>query len=66
MINMSHTFVQCVKLLSTLAVLRLDERDGDRDDDDVESVLLSALMAPPPHQISSPDPLASHTWEKVN
>nr|XP_017246024.1 PREDICTED: protein ROOT HAIR DEFECTIVE 3 homolog 2 isoform X2 [Daucus carota subsp. sativus] len=60
--------VASIKLLSTMAVIRLDERE-----DNIETVLLSSLLDGPV-AVASPryknmgtsgDPLASSTWDKV-
>ncbi|KAH6758620.1 Root hair defective 3 GTP-binding protein [Perilla frutescens var. frutescens] len=54
-------FRKCLKLLSTMAVIRLDERD----DDGVESLLFSELMGGDSGVQRSGDPLDSYTWEEV-
>lgn len=54
--------MQCLTLLSTIAVWRLDESGGA---DDIESVLVSALMGAESSVEVSKDPLASSIWEKV-
>ncbi|KAH6764846.1 hypothetical protein C2S51_016095 [Perilla frutescens var. frutescens] len=56
----NEAYRQCLKLLSTMAVLRLDERDND--DDVVERMLSSELMV---DRVSDEDPLASSTWEEI-
>ncbi|KAH6795140.1 hypothetical protein C2S52_005617, partial [Perilla frutescens var. hirtella] len=51
-------YLKCVKLLSTIAVIRLDEKD-----DDVENVLVHALVGAD-GLVHSKDPLASPTWKE--
>ena len=50
-------FLQSLRLLSVMAAIRLDDKP-----DKIESILFSSLMD---GTVTSPDPLASSTWEEV-
>ncbi|QHN94804.1 hypothetical protein HN51_042670 [Arachis hypogaea] len=55
----------CLKLLSVMTVIRLDDKD---DTLNIENILAKALLDSPNEKekkITTVDPLASSTWEKV-
>ena len=59
--------MQSLKLLSVMAVIRLDDDD---DADNIERILAVALMdssnSGKDRNITAVDPLASSTWEQVH
>lgn len=65
-INYSYELVQSLKLLSVMAVIRMDDDDNDGIEKTLSAALLdSANAAVKDRSITTFDPLASSTWEEV-
>lgn len=65
-INYSYELVQSLKLLSVMAVIRMDDDDNDGIEKTLSTALLdSANAAVKDRSITTFDPLASSTWEEV-